>query len=246
MLNFKIYPKFSLYITLTFILFTVIGTLSHELGHIVVAKYLGYNTKLFYGSMTYNYKGIENDADVNELQSLYKEYEEEIINEQSFKAEKRFEALKVAIDAKYPTNLKHDFWVILGGPIQTLVTSFLGLLILYLRRYRETFKLIDWLAVFLGLFALREVFNFVMALFYSFIYGRNNFHGDEFKLSRYLELNEWIIPILTMLLGCVISYYIMFRVIPIKYRFSFILSGFLGGVLGFAIWFGGFGEFIFS
>ncbi len=34
-------------------MFTVVGTLSHEYGHIVVAKYLGYETKLHYGSMNY-------------------------------------------------------------------------------------------------------------------------------------------------------------------------------------------------
>ena len=31
-------------IVLAFVVFTIIGTLSHELGHIAVAKYLGYQT----------------------------------------------------------------------------------------------------------------------------------------------------------------------------------------------------------
>ena len=35
-----------LVLTLAFILFTAIGTLSHEYGHIIVAKKLGYQTKL--------------------------------------------------------------------------------------------------------------------------------------------------------------------------------------------------------
>lgn len=38
---------------LTFVVFTIIGTLSHELGHIAVAKYLGYSTTLHFGSMNY-------------------------------------------------------------------------------------------------------------------------------------------------------------------------------------------------
>jgi len=40
--------------TLSFILFTIIGTLSHEVGHIAVAEALGYETKLHFGSMSWN------------------------------------------------------------------------------------------------------------------------------------------------------------------------------------------------
>lgn len=41
------------YFSLVFIAFTVIGTLSHEMGHIVVAKVLGYETTLHYASMNW-------------------------------------------------------------------------------------------------------------------------------------------------------------------------------------------------
>ena len=43
--------------TLCFIAFTIIGTLSHELGHLFVAKALGYETILHYGSMSWNADG---------------------------------------------------------------------------------------------------------------------------------------------------------------------------------------------
>ncbi len=37
--------------TITFMLFAVIGTLTHEYGHILAAKSFGYKTYLHYGSM---------------------------------------------------------------------------------------------------------------------------------------------------------------------------------------------------
>jgi hypothetical protein len=39
-------------LSLTFILFTVLGTLTHEGGHIAAAKYYGYEPTLHYGSMS--------------------------------------------------------------------------------------------------------------------------------------------------------------------------------------------------
>ena len=38
-------PKISLRIILAFILFTIIGTQLHELGHVAVAQYYGYKNR---------------------------------------------------------------------------------------------------------------------------------------------------------------------------------------------------------
>lgn len=46
----KTFSQF-VFFTLLFILFTIIGTLSHEMGHIFVAKLLGYTTELHFGFM---------------------------------------------------------------------------------------------------------------------------------------------------------------------------------------------------
>ena len=62
-----------LIIVIGFILFTIVGTQSHELGHILVAKFFGYKTSLNYGSMTYS-KGKKRE----ELREFYSLYREEI------------------------------------------------------------------------------------------------------------------------------------------------------------------------
>ena len=250
MLRFKFFPKFFLIIFLAFILFTIIGTLSHELGHIAVAKYFGYETTLDYGSMAYS-KDFSNDEDVKKIKKISKEYIDSDYEEWPEDVKLKVEDLDEIIMSKYPYNETYkfqDLGIAIGGPAQTLFTSFVGLLILFLRRNKQNngFNMFDWLAVFMSLFALREVFNFLQA-FYSFMfYSQSNFSGDEFEISRLIGFNEWIVPSLTLVLGVLISCYVIFKVIPLKYRFTFILSGLCGGILGFTLWFEFLGEILFN
>ncbi|WP_178985609.1 hypothetical protein [Winogradskyella helgolandensis] len=250
MVRFKFLPGFSFIIFFCFILFTVIGTLTHEIGHIAVAKYLGYKTTLSYGSMGYS-QDFSQDEDVQEIKEISEPYINIDYEEWPEDVKLKLEALDKIVMERYPHNETyklHELLITIGGPAQTLLTSFIGLLILFLRRkkWKEQFKVVDWLAVFMSLFSLREVFNFVQVSYYSLFNSESNFHADEYRISRYMGYNEWIIPTITLLIGLLISCYVIFKIIPIKYRFSFILSGLIGGILGFAMWFGFLGEVLFN
>jgi hypothetical protein len=242
----KINFKLSVIFISSFILFTIIGTLSHEFGHIIVAKFLGYETELSYGSMSYNHKGYNEDENAKLLIKLYEDNLIAISNNQEFPDKSRYEELSLIINEEYPTNKEHGFWITFGGPIQTILTGILGLLILGFRKAKGKyeFKFLNWLGVFLSLFVLREVFNLVMAFAKSILFSKSNFYGDEFRISRYLGFNEWMIPIITGLLGLIISLYIIFWVIPFQHRLTFIFSGFIGGILGYLFWFYWLGKLI--
>lgn len=235
---FKFKLRFSIIIFLVFIAFTIIGTLSHEYGHILVAKSLGYNTHLSYSSMSYKEKGYYEDAEVKEIFSIVDLYHHEINNNLPFKEKKRFNTLKHSLEKKYQPNFKHIFWIALGGPLQTILTSLIGLCILFYRKTstKHKLKFLDWLAILLACFISREVYNTFGALVSKFINKERFFTGDEFEISRYLELNQWVIPIITALIGACVMYYILFNVVPKAYRFSFIVSGFFGGISGFVFW----------
>lgn len=237
-LSLTFIPHFAIRIMCTFIFFTVIGTLTHELGHIAVAKYFGYETSLHYGYMNYDYPGYKEDPLYLEFRVIFEEHKDDLATNVGFPAKSRYLELIDQLKAKYPRPKPHAAWITFGGPAQTILASFIGLFILFYRRSRQKdfFVLLDWLGVFLALFILREVFNFVFAAIKFLLYGRTNFNGDEFRLSRMLGWNEWVIPAVTMILGVVISVYVIFRIIPIKYRFSFISAGLVGGILGFFIW----------
>jgi hypothetical protein len=98
-------------------------------------------------------------------------------------------------------------------------------------------KWIDWLAVFLSLFWLREVFNLAMSIAFELISPDGSFFsGDEVYISRGLGLWEGTIPLLLGALGILVSAYVIFRIIPPQIRLTFFVSGLLGGGLGFVLW----------
>lgn len=70
------------------------------------------------------------------------------------------------------------------------------------------------------------------------------FAGDEAKISEYLELPIGIIPIVLGTLGLLVSIFVIFRVVPLKLRLTFIIGGLIGGVGGFVLWMNIFGPII--
>lgn len=245
MISFEFDIKLSIKIILTFIVFTVIGTLSHEYGHIGMANYLGYKTQLHYGSMNYYQKGYLQDSSVVRYKSLFEKYKRDF-SDMSLNDKKEVNNLSLEINKKFPVNKEHSLYISIGGPLQTFLTSFVGLFLLYVFQSKKQlfFRKRDWLAVFLSLFALREVFNFVMAIVSVILFNKEYFVGDEFKISRLLGYNQWTIPLIAMFLGSVICLFLVFNVLLKKYRFTFIISGFIGGILGYILWFQYLGKLI--
>jgi hypothetical protein len=194
------------------------------LGHIAVAKSLGYETELYYGSMTYYHKGYDEDTTVQKLQTLFSSKDS---FEDFTEADREYEReLLVIINEKFPDNKTHSFLMTLGGPVQTILTCFLRLFILIYRKSkkRKEFKLYDWIGIFLSLFVLREVFNIMMAGAKYLINGTNSFHGDEFRISIHLGFNQWTIPIITAIIGSIIAIYSKHIAFQIFSFFFFLFS----------------------
>ncbi len=227
-MQFKIEPYFLFLFTISFIVFTPIGTVSHEYGHIAVAKYFGHKTTLHYGSMNW-----ERSKFNIELSKFHSEFKFEIENNLPFEKEKEYKSLRKKINYE-------SLWVTIGGPAQTIFVGMLGLfLILYRKKQRQFygFKLLDWISVFLSLFWLREIFNLLVSIGNG-VYSQNGkyFGGDEARISRLLDLPEGFIPVVLGVIGLTISCYIIFKIIPIQKRLTFIVSGLIGGVSGFILW----------
>ncbi len=214
--------------TIAFVAFTIIGALTHEYGHIAVAKYLGYETTLHYGSMNYDI-----EQKYPELVKIYSNHKSEVESGAPFERKEEYISGMERLQAE-------RFWIRIGGPAQTLLTGLLGLTILCLRRRRiHTYGLegVDWLAVFLSLFWLREVFNLFMSVSMELISPDGSyFGGDERYISYYLNLGEGTVSIILGLLGLFVSIFVIFKIIPLPLRFTFIGSGLLGGILGYILW----------
>lgn len=208
--KFKFYPRLFLIIVVCFILFTIVGTISHEYGHIFVAKRLGYETKLHYGSTSW-FKGY------NLIEKENQNY-----NESREKGQ------------------NDEFLITIGGPVQTISVGILGLAIVIIRKNRirknQKLNITDWVGIFLTLFWLRELFNLVRSII-SGSFQRGGNLSDEAKISLYLNLPIETIPILSGLIGLLIVCYIVFSIIPKSICFTFILGGLTGGMCGFIFWF---------
>jgi hypothetical protein len=198
--------KLFTYLAIGFIVATVIGTLSHEFGHFIVAEFFGYDAHI-----AYDYTWWTNPS-------------------------------------SSPKNYSSDnFWITLGGPFETMMTGTIGFAMILL--FRKTFQtalslsFLQWVIIFIALFWLRQSANLVVEIGYRFK-GHLSIQGDEIKLARYLQIPDWSISLLTAVIGVVILAIIIFKFIPNQQRLTFILSGLVGGILGYVLWLHVFGHLL--
>lgn len=186
-----------IWLFLSFIGATVIGTLSHELGHYVVAESLGYDAQIHYGAMGV----VQSPADIR------------------------------------PSD---GFWITFGGPLQTMLTGLIGLLLIFL--YRERFRVAEslevwqWLIVFIALFWLRQTANLTTWIGGYLWRGSWSGRGDEIRLARDLGIPEWTILSFTGLIGLIVLAFVIFKIIPDRQRWTFILAWLFGSITGYVLW----------
>lgn len=232
-LNFDF--KLSFFLTLTFILMTVIGTLTHELGHYSVSKILGHEASINYQSSSHW------DNDLNEyLKVTYEKYSNEIKSNTDFPGKEKYHK---AVQ-KYRSD---NFWIILGGPLETILTGSIGFILLLVFRKRfiksDQVHFIGWTLIFISLFWLRQVANLFMAIMSFLLQGQPSQRGDEMRLAKHLDINIWTIQIATGLLGLGVLA-IVLRFLPKNVILTFIISGLTGGILGYYLWLIKFGQYI--
>jgi hypothetical protein len=190
-----------------FIAATVIGTVAHECGHYLVAKYLGYDAEISYA---------------------YSDWQPTVIN----------------LDKIERDNL----YILLGGPVQTLLTGTTGFILLLFSRHSFTatsrLSARQWAIIFLSLFWLRPTANMVIWVGAYLLTGYFSSKGDEIGIANYLELPNWTIACFTAVIGAIILAIVVFKFIPQKQRFTFIISGLAGGVTGYLLWIVWFGKYI--
>lgn len=237
--------KHFLYLTLSFILATIVGTLTHEGGHIAVAKYYGYETTLHYGSMHWNEDSTALSLwkpDFDTVQAIYWRHKTNqdigVRHSESDRLDSLNNRIKEIRTRAY--SLDKSLMIRIGGPAQTLLTSILGILILlYRRKSIATFgmKLWDWLAVFLALFSLRFVANMTLSILSELRRPNGTyFGGDEVRIARSLNWPEGSVAIPLFCIGLAIALWVIFQLLPYKHRLTFILSGLIGGSAGYIIW----------
>ena len=197
--------KLFIVLFLSFIAATIIGTLSHEFGHYIVAKHLGYEARIRYAATSWR----SPDGPVSE---------------------------------------DNQVAILLGGPLQTILTGSIGLLFLWVfrKRFCESVKLSfgQWLAIFVALFWLRQTANFCVWLSSYFLDGQFSQRSDEIRIAKYFKLPDWSITSITAFIGVMVLVIVIFRFIPSSQRITFLTAGFMGGIAGYYLWIVQFGQYI--
>jgi hypothetical protein len=206
--------RLSLFLITGFVVFTVIGTLSHELGHFAMARMLGYDARINYG---YTYWEAASSADP-------------ISNTET------------AADAEIrkAKEEKDSFLITLAGPVLTMLIGTFGLLLAMADKKRLGKSRIleprQWFIVFLSLFWLRPLFNFLTGIYVYFSSVSFPSSNDEAELAVHLHWNPISIPLGIALLATAVCVYLFFGYIPWKQRLTFLCSALVGGCLGFFLW----------
>ena len=225
-----------IWLTTSFIFATVIGTLTHEGGHYIMARSFGYEAHINYMSSWWT------DTKNSEFtDTIYSKYRAELMADKDFPEKEKYkEICKV--------HGKNGFWITLGGPLETVLTGTIGLLFLF--AFRKSFDNVtkltfrQWFLIFVSLFWLRQTANLFTWVGSYFVKGEFSQRGDEIHLAHHFNLPEWTIITLTAIIGAIVLSIIIFKFVPTKQRLTFIASGLVGGIAGYILWLELFGKVI--
>lgn len=223
-MNLKLFFK----LFLSFVLFTIIGTRTHECGHYVAGKMVGIQS-----SVHFSFTAIKDVAGNTELVDIYKKYKDQIDKKQIFPLKEKFETLQASI-------WRRDLYFTIGGPLQTMLTGTIGLLIMIF--YRKTFftattlNVRQWLFIFLSLFWLRELANCAIMMVTLLFTNKREFSSDEVIIAEYFNWHFMSVTVITALVALIIGLVVTFKFVPASQRKTFIAAGFAGGVTGYILW----------
>lgn len=227
-MTFTLQPRLLIYLILGFILATIVGTVTHELGHIAVAKKLGYETELHYGFMNYL-----SNAKTNEFRAFKEEHRSLLKSGKNSPEKEKFEAMSKKLKAE-------SSLVTLGGPLQTMVTGTLGFLMIWFNRksIKARLTFLQWTFIFLAFFWSRQIFNFLTWSINYLLDGKPSMRSDEPRISYGFHWPIWSFGLITAIIAAILVGYITFFLIPKQQRFTFITAGIIGCCIGFILWMG--------
>jgi hypothetical protein len=226
-LTFTLTPRLFALLAIGFVITTIVGTVSHEVGHCAVAKMLGYRPSLHYA-----YMYSSNNREWTNLQKYYDANEAKIVTKEQSPEKKYFETRK--------KKLRKDAVAIAwGGPLQTILTGTIGLLLLWISRKKIRLQTAltfwQWVYVFLAFFWSRQLFNCLTGHAIYLKKGRWG-GGDEVHLSDYYHLPKPTIDYIGATIALIVLVWVVFYIIPKQQRFAFIIAGIVGSAVGFVLW----------
>ncbi|AMS26700.1 hypothetical protein AEM51_06370 [Bacteroidetes bacterium UKL13-3] len=218
----------SILVIVSVVFVVILGTLSHEFGHYIMAKHLGYESSLNYAHTIYVDK-----HNVEFVKYSFDKYQNYINKGLSFPNSDKYYFLK----NKY---FRDGFLITLNGILTTIVISIIGLNIAVYSDKNDK-RNITYLGAFFCLFILRQPCNFFIGLLNSLILDKPN-HSDEIKLASALHIPSLSLEFITSLLAIFMYHRLMnlkvFKNIKVFVSFHILF----GGITGYYLWLYKFGH----
>lgn len=227
---------------LSFIVIYVIIVISHECGHYVAARAMGYSTARIH----YNHT----DTGVNKVLAAYRQIlnrnKEAINNDIPFAEKDRLLQLNAAVNKmgdalqanKYYFG-KGSLFIYAAGPLVTVLIASIGILLLLL--YQDSFKKTEqlttgqWFIAFAALMWFKPLYELTGVVTMQLIKGHVYLFTDEYKMCTLLGIYPSTINIIEALAG-ILPLYLTIKFVPATQRLTLVIAALSGGITGFILW----------
>lgn len=211
--------KLHLKLVLGIILFIIVSTISHEIGHYVISK-------MFYNNPSLHYKSTRNSV-VNKIIPL----------QDSLRFVKGLSHIKKQdLRNKIKKYRKEKVLIKLGGPLINMIIGTIGFLCLILLNSKKHFELTRWIFMLATLFWARQFFIFPMSIFFYLKNGHVPL-GDEEYISEYFSLPFFSMGLSLFLISTIILSISFLKSFNKSEITTWFVSGIIGGSIGIILWF---------
>ena len=201
------------------ILFIVVSTISHELGHYLISQ-------KFYNKPTLHYKSISNSV-ANKIIPL-----QDSLRFVGGLSHIKKQDLRNRI-TKYR---KEKVMTKLGGPLSNIIIGTIGFVCLILLNSKKHFELTRWIFMFATLFWARQFFVFPMSIFF-YLKNEQVPLGDEEYISEYFSLPFFSMGLCLFLISTIILSISFLKFFNKSEITTWFISGIIGGSIGIILWF---------
>ncbi|HEY1047143.1 MAG TPA: hypothetical protein VGF79_11930 [Bacteroidia bacterium] len=207
-------------LSLVFLLMVPLGTMFHECGHYLSAKFYGHQPVMHYASVSLQ--------DVNKIKLLT----DSLIHSVNMSSEDKKDLYSEVLKLR-----KESFFITLSGPLFNMGMGSICFLILLLFGSNIHFHRYKWWFIFGSFLWSRQIINFCYGILLFLKNGNWGQSGDETNLSNYLQYPAFTFDLMTAALASIILLVVFINYMNKEERIAFVLAGTIAGSLSALLWF---------
>lgn len=207
-------------LSLIFILIVPLGTILHECGHYLSAKFYGNQPVMHYASVSLLHR--------NKIKVLT----DSIIHSVNMSSEDKKALYSEVLDLR-----RESFIITLSGPLFNIGLGSICFILLLFYRSNIHFQEHKWWFIFGSFLWSRQIINFSFGVLLFLNNGTWGQSGDETNLSNYLQYPAFTLDLITAAMASIILLVVFINYMNKEERIAFVLAGTTAGSLSALLWF---------